>query len=341
VKQGESCPIWGDLVLKHHRTCADPIPVVELPSGCPPGTTEGPLVRAATFVPALTGAPQIGRSERPRRGIGKRIGRKIGTATIAASIALGAIATSAIVATPAFASASSDLAAATNQARAAAGLPALQQTADLNAVAQRWAQHLAAANALSHNPALASQITNWTVLGENVGMAGDIPSVQKAFMASAHHRDNILDSRFTQMGVGSATSIYPSCGCQVIWVVVDFRRPETAATPAPAPAPAKPAPAPAKPAPAKPAPKAPVAHPATPNAPKQQTSKPAVTQAAPAAKQPAATPPSSVPTAPSSQSSAAALRTQLIATASASAGAAASSDPVSRLLSFTSGIAAG
>ncbi len=296
-------------------------------------------MRAATFVPALTGALQIGRSERPRRGIGKRIGRKIGTATIAASIALGVIATSAIVATPAFASASSDLAAATNQARAAAGLPALQQTADLNAVAQRWAQHLAAANALSHNPALASQITNWTVLGENVGMAGDIPSVQKAFMASAHHRDNILDSRFTQMGVGSATSIYPSCGCQVLWVVVDFRRPETAA--APAPAPAKPAPAPAKPAPAKPAPKAPVAHPATPNAPKQQMSKPAPTQAAPTAHQQGSTPPpSSAPAAPSSQSSAAALRTQLIATASASASAAASSDPVSRLLSFTSGIAA-
>lgn len=295
-------------------------------------------MRAATFVPALTGTPASGRSERPRRAIGERIGRKIRTATIAASIALGVIATSAIVATPAFASASSDLAAATNQARAAAGLPALQQTADLNAVAQRWAQHLAAANALSHNPALASQITNWTVLGENVGMAGDIPSVQKAFMASAHHRDNILDSRFTQMGVGSATSIYPSCGCQVLWVVVDFRRPETAA--APAPAPAKPAPAPAKPAPAKSAPKAPVAHPATPNAPKQM-SKPAPTQAAPTAHQQGSTPPpSSAPAAPSSQSSAAALRTQLIATASASASAAASSDPVSRLLSFTSGIAA-
>jgi hypothetical protein len=29
------------------------------------------------------------------------------------------------------------------------------------------------------------------------------------------------------MGVGSATSIYPSCGCPVLWVVVDFRRPAT------------------------------------------------------------------------------------------------------------------
>jgi hypothetical protein len=32
------------------------------------------------------------------------------------------------------------------------------------------------------------------------------------------------------MGVGSATSIYPSCGCPVLWVVVDFRRPVTVTT---------------------------------------------------------------------------------------------------------------
>ena len=58
-------------------------------------------------------------------------------------------------------------------------------------------------------------------------MAGDVPTVQNAFMHSPEHKANILDPRYTQMGVGSATSIYPSCGCPVIWVVVDFRRPAT------------------------------------------------------------------------------------------------------------------
>lgn len=100
--------------------------------------------------------------------------------------------------------------------------------AQLSAVAQAWANKLAAANVLSHNPALQAQVSNWTVLGENVGMAGDVPTVQAAFMASPHHKANILDPRYTQMGVGSATSIYPSCGCPVLWVVVDFRRPATA-----------------------------------------------------------------------------------------------------------------
>ena len=61
-------------------------------------------------------------------------------------------------------------------------------------------------------------------------MAGDIPTVQAAFMASPEHKANILDPRYTQMGVGSATSIYPSCGCPVLWVVVDFRRPATVTT---------------------------------------------------------------------------------------------------------------
>ena len=92
------------------------------------------------------------------------------------------------------------------------------------------ANKLAAAGVLSHNPAVRTQVTNWNVLGENVGMAGDVPTVQNAFMHSPEHKANILDPRYTQMGVGSATSIYPSCGCPVLWVVVDFRRPATVTT---------------------------------------------------------------------------------------------------------------
>jgi uncharacterized protein YkwD len=151
-----------------------------------------------------------------------------------------ALVSSAVLASPAMASPATDLASATNNARIAAGLPPLAVTAQLTAVAQAWANHLAAANALSHNGQLRVQVTDWSVLGENVGVAGDIPTVQAAFMASAPHKANILNTSYTQMGVASATSIYPGCGCQVLWVVIDFRRPMTVSTVAPVkPAPVK------------------------------------------------------------------------------------------------------
>jgi Cysteine-rich secretory protein family len=225
------------------------------------------------------------------------------------SLTVTALVGSAAFAGSAFASPAGDLATATNTARVSAGLAPLTVNAQLNAVAQAWANKLAAAGTLSHNPAVRTQVTNWTVLGENVGMAGDVPTVQNAFMHSPEHKANILDPRFTQMGVGSATSIYPSCGCPVLWVVVDFRRPVTvtAAPVAPkAPAPVK---AVAKPAAVNTAPKVTV-----------------VTQHV------AATVPVTAPAAatPSVVPSATALRSQLAASASPGS----TGDPVSQLLNF-------
>jgi uncharacterized protein YkwD len=258
---------------------------------------------------------------------------RLGKLLVAASVAVGALATSTALAAPAFASPSGDLAAATNSARAAAGLPALQLDGQLNAVAQAWAQHLAAANVLSHNGALRSQVSNWTYLGENVGMAGDIPSVQQAFMNSPEHRANILNSHYTEMGVGSATSTLPSCGCQVLWVVVDFKRPATApAAPAPAqPAPAKPAPP--KPAPVQPTAPKPVTQQAAPKAPApvQHPAAPVVNRVA---STPAGAQTPTAPASPSASASASNLGVQLVAAASSPAATSGAGDPVSRLLTF-------
>jgi Cysteine-rich secretory protein family len=227
----------------------------------------------------------------------------------ALSLTVTALMGSAAFASSASASPAGDLGTATNTARISAGLAPLTVNAQLSTVAQAWANKLAAAGTLSHNPALQTLVTNWTVLGENVGMAGDVPTVQNAFMHSPEHKANILDPRFTQMGVGSATSIYPSCGCPVLWVVVDFRRPVTvtAAPVAPkAPAPVK---AVAKPAAVNTAPKVTV-----------------VTQHV------AATVPVTAPAAatPSVVPSATALRSQLAASASPGS----TGDPVSQLLNF-------
>lgn len=234
------------------------------------------------------------------------------------SIVATAFVGSAALASPAFASPAGDLGVATNASRTSDGLPALALNAQLNAVAQAWADRLAAAGVLSHNPALRNQVSDWSVLGENVGMAGDVPTVQAAFMASPPHRANILDPRYTQMGVGSATSIYPSCGCKVLWVVVDFRRPMSVATP-PAP---KTTPTPVKPAtvkPANPVTKKAVKTPATVVPVTNQETSNSTTVAGVSAGVVAA--------------SATALRTHL---AASSVPAGASSDPVDRMLNFAS-----
>jgi Cysteine-rich secretory protein family len=233
------------------------------------------------------------------------------------SLVATALVGSAALASPAFASPTGDLSVATNASRTSNGLPALALNAQLSAVAQAWADQLAAAGVLSHNPALRNQVSDWSVLGENVGMAGDVPTVQTAFMASPPHRANILDPRYTQMGVGSATSIYPSCGCKVLWVVVDFRRPMSVATPsAPKTTPTPVKPATVKPAnPVKPVTKTPAKVVPVTN---QETSN-STTVAGVSAGVVAA--------------SATALRTQL---AASSVPAGASSDPVSRMLNFAS-----
>lgn len=106
-----------------------------------------------------------------------------------------------------------------NASRAAAGLRPYSYHSDLASVAQRWAQHMAATGILEHNPNLTSQVTGWRYVGENVGYGPDDTAVEAAFMASPHHRSNILDHDFTQIGIGEAYA-----GGRV-WISQVFREP--------------------------------------------------------------------------------------------------------------------
>src|SRR4051812_46188065 len=90
---------------------------------------------------------------------------------------------------------------------------------DLNSVAQGWADHMAAAGLLSHNPALTSQVANWQTVGENVGEGPDVPSLDTAFWNSPGHRANVLDTSYSDVGIGSTWSD------GVLWITVDFRKP--------------------------------------------------------------------------------------------------------------------
>ncbi len=75
----------------------------------------------------------------------------------------------------------------------------------LNRKAQAWAEKLARDNALSHSTLSSGLPSCWRGVGENVGFGSSIPAVQAAYMKSAGHRKNILDTTWDFVGVGSAT----------------------------------------------------------------------------------------------------------------------------------------
>jgi uncharacterized protein with LGFP repeats len=120
-----------------------------------------------------------------------------------------------------------------NSARAAAGLPGLAVASDLVANARMHAEWMGRNNTLAHNSNLAQQITNWQMLGENVGYGGSVASIHDALMNSPGHRANILHTEFNQVGIG--TWVAPTGR---IWVTQVFRKTASAPAPAPAAAPA-------------------------------------------------------------------------------------------------------
>jgi uncharacterized protein YkwD len=96
-------------------------------------------------------------------------------------------------------------AALVNQSRAYYGLPALTPDPELQALADRQANTMAAAGYIFHTPDLGSQLSwGWWLWGENVGYGPSVGWIHDAFMNSWHHSSNILDPSFNYMGVGVA-----------------------------------------------------------------------------------------------------------------------------------------
>jgi hypothetical protein len=140
----------------------------------------------------------------------------------------------------------------TNATRASKGLSVLPVSGSLASEARTHSQAMASSNSLYHSTA-DQYPGNWIGLGENVGVGPTCNDVQQAFLASPHHYENIVDPKWTSIGIG----VVPSSDGNGLWVTVAFEQFQaTPAPPAPAPAPAPaPTPAPApKPAPTTPAP---------------------------------------------------------------------------------------
>jgi uncharacterized protein YkwD len=93
---------------------------------------------------------------------------------------------------------------AINQLRVSKGLNALIIDSNLTDIAQGWAQQMAENDAISHRIDLTAGITSlWKTIGENVGVGPDVQSLMSAFIASPGHYKNLVDPRFTHVGVGS------------------------------------------------------------------------------------------------------------------------------------------
>ncbi len=146
--------------------------------------------------------------------------------------------------TPAFADSGmeSQFVSAANSERAAKGLPALEVAGDLTSVARSHSRVMADASNLHHNPNLGSAVSGWQKVGENVGRGPTVSAIHSALMDSSGHRRNILDSEWTQIGVGVVLD-----GGGQVWVTQVFRKPVGAAPkpePEPEPEPEPPAPDP-------------------------------------------------------------------------------------------------
>jgi uncharacterized protein YkwD len=142
--------------------------------------------------------------------------RRIASALIILVLTLAAV----LTATPAQAGTTEkELLTRINHARTSHGRHALVYRGDLAAVARAQARRMAGSRRLYHNPHLTTAVTNWRWVGENVGYAPDIATVHRAFMHSRHHRANILDRDYTQVGVGVVVRNGR------VWVAEVFRRP--------------------------------------------------------------------------------------------------------------------
>ena len=90
-----------------------------------------------------------------------------------------------------------------NGLRTGLGLPALAVEVRLVDMARGWSGQMAAANLLSHNPALSTQApSNWQRLGENVGFGGSVDSIHRAFVNSPGHYTNLVNPNFNYVGIG-------------------------------------------------------------------------------------------------------------------------------------------
>lgn len=110
-----------------------------------------------------------------------------------------------------------DFAGKMNTARTLAGMGKLSLDPELSKAARKHTREMVDSDLLHHtsSEALRKRVTNWSILGENVGVGSTVTTLHAAFMDSPAHRDNILYRSFRHVGIGVATK-------DRMWVTVIF-----------------------------------------------------------------------------------------------------------------------
>lgn len=89
-----------------------------------------------------------------------------------------------------------------NALRSSVGVAGLAANAELNNYARWWAKQMADSGNFSHSD-IASLLDPWSTVGENLGYGPSVTSVFNALVASSGHYNNMVDPRFTSVGVGA------------------------------------------------------------------------------------------------------------------------------------------
>lgn len=99
------------------------------------------------------------------------------------------------------AGAETDFASRINSLRASAGVAALAGNATLNNYARWWARHMAETGDFAHSN-IGSLLGEWSIVGENIGFGPSVQSVFQALVNSSSHYNNMVEPRFSAVGVG-------------------------------------------------------------------------------------------------------------------------------------------
>jgi uncharacterized protein YkwD len=106
---------------------------------------------------------------------------------------------------------------ATNDSRDRHGVHALDRAHRMSKEAEAHSRAMARSKHLWHTQGPVRYDAHCYSWGENVGWTtGDVPDLEKAFMASAGHRQHILDRTFERVAVGAVRSNGK------LWVTVFF-----------------------------------------------------------------------------------------------------------------------
>jgi uncharacterized protein YkwD len=130
-----------------------------------------------------------------------------------------------LTAVPAVASLRSRMLDMVNGRRESHGLHPVRLSRRLSGEAQHHTAAMVRRDQLFHTGKLAGKVRRWHAhrWGENVGCAGSLRRLMRAFMRSPEHRANLLSSGFHFIGIGvTGDRRSRLCGSRTVWATQQF-----------------------------------------------------------------------------------------------------------------------